>query len=39
MDLVGLRGGPYHPGQLPLEELTDQEKQELKTALKEMGVI
>jgi len=39
MDLVGLRGGPYHPGQLPMEELSDGEKQELKAALKEMSVI
>jgi len=39
MDLVGLRGGPYHRGQLPIEDLTDEEKQELKQALKEMGVI
>jgi len=39
MDLVGLRGGPYNPGQLPMEGLTDEEKQELKGALKEMGVI
>ncbi len=36
MDLVGLRGGPVR---LPMEELTDEEKQELKEALKEMGVI
>lgn len=39
MDLVGLRGGPYHPGQLPIEDLTDEEKQELKEALEEMGII
>jgi 4-hydroxy-tetrahydrodipicolinate synthase len=39
MDMAGLRGGPYHAGQLPMEDLTDQEKQELKEALKEMGVI
>jgi len=35
MDLVGLRGGPVH---LPMEDLTDGEKQELKEVLKEMGV-
>jgi len=39
MDLVGLRGGPYHQGQLPIEDLTAEEKQEVKQALKEMGVI
>lgn len=36
MDLVGLHGGPVR---LPMEDLTDEEKQELKEALKEMGVI
>ena len=36
MDLVGLRGGPLR---LPMEDLTDEEKQELKEALEEMGVI
>jgi len=36
MDLVGLHGGPLR---LPMEDLTEEEKQELKTALKEMGVI
>ena len=35
----GLRGGPYHRGHLPMEGLADEEKQELKAALKEMGVI
>ena len=36
MGLVGLHGGPLR---LPMEELTDEERQEVKTALKEMGVI
>jgi len=36
MDLIGLHGGPLR---LPMEDLTEEEKQELKTALKEMGVI
>lgn len=36
MGLVGLHGGPL---KLPMEELTDEERQEVKTALKEMGVI
>ena len=36
MDLVGLRGGPLR---LPMEDLTDEEKQEPKEALEEMGVI
>lgn len=36
MDIVGLHGGPLR---LPMEDLTDEEKQELKAALKEMGVI
>jgi len=36
MDIVGLHGGPLR---LPMEDLTDQEKQELKAALKEMGAI
>ena len=36
MELVGLSGGPPR---LPLEDLTDEEKQELKEVLKEMGVI
>ena len=36
MDIVGLHGGPLR---LPMEDLTDEEKQELKVALKEMGVI
>ena len=39
MNLVGLRGGTYNREQLPLEELTDEEKKELKGVLKEMGVI
>ena len=36
MDICGLHGGPLR---LPMEDLTDEEKQELKEALKEMGVI
>jgi 4-hydroxy-tetrahydrodipicolinate synthase len=36
MDLVGLHGGPLR---LPCEDLTNEEKQEVKAALKEMGVI
>ena len=36
MDIVGLHGGPLR---LPLEDLTDEEKQELKEVLKEMGII
>lgn len=36
MDIAGLHGGPLR---LPMEDLTDEEKQELKVALKEMGVI
>jgi len=36
MDLVGLSGGSLR---LPMEDLTDEEKQELKEALAEMGVI
>ena len=39
MNMVGLRGGSYHRTQLPTEDLADEEKRELKTALKEMGVI
>ena len=36
MDLAGLHGGPLR---LPMEDLTEEEKQELKAALKEMGAI
>ena len=36
MDIVGLHGGPLR---LPLEDLTAEERQEVKEALKEMGVI
>ena len=39
MNLVGLRGGTYNREQLPSEELTDEEKKELKGVLKEIGVI
>jgi 4-hydroxy-tetrahydrodipicolinate synthase len=36
LDIVGLHGGPLR---LPMEDLTGEEKQELKEALKVMGVI
>ena len=36
MDIVGLHGGPLR---LPMEDLTAEERQELKAALKEAGVI
>jgi len=36
MDIVGLHGGPLR---LPMEELTAEEKEELRAALKEMGII
>jgi len=36
MDIVGLHGGPLRQ---PMEDLTDEEREELKAALKEMGVI
>ena len=36
LDLVGLSGGPLR---LPMEDLTDEEKQELKEVLGEIGVI
>jgi 4-hydroxy-tetrahydrodipicolinate synthase len=39
MDLVGLKGGAYHPGELPVEELTADEKQQVKRALQEMKII
>ena len=39
MNLVGLRGGTYNREQLPLEELTDEEKKELKGVLEEIGII
>ena len=39
LDQVGLRGGPYNRGQLPMEELTEEEKQELKEVLKKIGAI
>jgi 4-hydroxy-tetrahydrodipicolinate synthase len=39
MNMVGLCGGSYHRTQLPIEDLTDEEKRELKSALKEMGVL
>jgi dihydrodipicolinate synthase/N-acetylneuraminate lyase len=36
MDLMGLYGGPIR---LPLQDATDEEKGELKEALKKMGLI
>jgi len=36
MDIVGLNGGPLR---LPMEDLTDEEKEELREVLKGMGVI
>lgn len=36
MELVGLHGGPLRP---PMEDLTSEEKKEVKNVLKEMGVI
>jgi len=36
MDLVGLHGGPLR---LPMEDLTDEEKEELKRVLEEAGII
>lgn len=36
LDLVGLNGGPLR---LPLEELTDEEKQELKSVLEDLGLV
>ena len=39
MNLVGLRGGEYHAGQLPTEGLTDEEKREFKETFQEMGVL
>ena len=36
MEIAGLHGGSLR---LPMEDLTDEEKQELKAALKEMGII
>lgn len=36
MDLVGLHGGPLR---LPMEDLTDDEKEELRKVLEEIGVI
>lgn len=39
MNLVGLKGGAYHPDELPVEDLTAEEKQEVKRALQEMKII
>jgi 4-hydroxy-tetrahydrodipicolinate synthase len=39
MNLVGLHGGVYHPEELPVEDLTAEEKQEVKRALQEMRII
>jgi len=36
MDIAGLHGGPLR---LPMENLTDEEKQELEEALKAMGIV
>jgi dihydrodipicolinate synthase/N-acetylneuraminate lyase len=36
MDLVGLNGGPLR---LPMEDLTSDEKQELKEVLEKIGVL
>jgi 4-hydroxy-tetrahydrodipicolinate synthase len=39
MNLVGLRGGVYHSAELPVENLTAEEKIEVKSALQEMRLI
>jgi 4-hydroxy-tetrahydrodipicolinate synthase len=39
MDLVGLKGGTYHRAELPVEDLTADEKKEVKRALQEMKII
>jgi 4-hydroxy-tetrahydrodipicolinate synthase len=39
MNLIGLKGGTYHPAQLPVENLNADEKKEIKQALKEMSLI
>lgn len=39
MNLVGLNGGVYRPAQLPTEDLTANEKLEVKRALQEMRLI
>ncbi|HSW58270.1 MAG TPA: dihydrodipicolinate synthase family protein [Dehalococcoidales bacterium] len=39
MILVGLTGGAYHSAELPVEELTAEEKLEVKRALREMKLI
>jgi 4-hydroxy-tetrahydrodipicolinate synthase len=39
MNLIGLKGGAYHPAQLPVENLNADEKKEIRQALKEMSLI
>jgi 4-hydroxy-tetrahydrodipicolinate synthase len=39
MNLAGLNGGVYHPAELPVEDLTTEEKQEIKHALQQMKII
>ena len=39
MNLLGLKGGVYHPAELPVEDLTAEEKIEIKRALQEMHLI
>jgi 4-hydroxy-tetrahydrodipicolinate synthase len=39
MNLLGLNGGEYQPAQLPMEELTTDEKMEVKRALQEMHLL
>jgi 4-hydroxy-tetrahydrodipicolinate synthase len=39
MNFAGLKGGSYHPAQLPVEDLTSDEKKEVKRALQEMSLI
>jgi 4-hydroxy-tetrahydrodipicolinate synthase len=39
MNLVGLKGGTYHPAELPVEDLAADEKKEVKRALQEMRLI
>jgi len=39
MNLLGLKGGVYHPAELPVEDLTAEEKKEVKRALQEMHLI
>jgi dihydrodipicolinate synthase/N-acetylneuraminate lyase len=39
MDLVGLCGGKYQPGELPMEDLTPAEKKDLKVLLMDIGIL